>query len=118
LWSILEEDVRRSPKLLGEWDSSIDPPLSLLDSAAADPDPAGGTPTGSGSSGSTATASEMPPADPNPVGGTVTGDGSSGSTRTASEAPANAQPDSTPTRRGYVTKSGGGGGIIERPSGL
>jgi hypothetical protein len=105
LWSILADDVRHSPKLLGEWSSAIDPPLSLLDAVAADPipaQPADPIPVG-----------ETPVGD-TPVGDTPTGDGSSASTEAASAAPANEQPDSAPPRRGFVTKSdGGGGGIIE-----
>ncbi len=52
-WSILADDVRRSPKLLGVWGGALDPPLSLLDEVAADPTPVGDTSTGDGSSGST-----------------------------------------------------------------
>jgi hypothetical protein len=107
LWSILADDLRRSPKLLGEWYTTIEPPLSLLAEVAADPNPA--TP---------ADPNPATPADPNPAGGTSPGAGSSASTAAAPEPPAGAQPDPTPARRGYVTKSagGGGGGIIEPPS--
>ena len=49
-WSILADDVRHSPKLLGMWGGALDPPLSLLDEVAADPnpvaDPVGDTSTG------------------------------------------------------------------------
>jgi hypothetical protein len=59
-WSILADDVRRSPNLLGVWDGVLDPPLSLLDEVAADPTPVGDTSTGNGSSASPAAASEAP----------------------------------------------------------
>ena len=124
-WSILADDVRRNTKLLGEWDSALDPPLSLLNAVAADPKPA---PPGDPNPATPARPKPAPLADPNPasfadphpastadpnpvgdtptaVEDTPTGSGSSGSTNAASEAPANAQPDSTPARQSAVTKS-------------
>jgi hypothetical protein len=86
-WSILADDVRRNPKLLGEWDGALDPPLSLLDQAPAEPAPLGEASSGDGSSSSTAATSEEPAAAPTGGGDMTSSGGGSGGSFEAPSSP-------------------------------
>jgi len=102
-WAILDDDVRRSPAVIGEWQNPIEPNLAEL---RGRPRP-GGDPLAT------------PPAEPPPAqGGGPSGSPAPGASGSGGSAPARAGAPEAPRTGGFVTRSSGqgGGGVVEPPS--
>jgi hypothetical protein len=114
LWTILDDDVRRHPAVIGEWLGPIDPKLAQLrNRPAPDREQAAAPPPAQAPNAPPPTPA--PPAAPPAESPPTTGAG--GASPPGPDAPAPAT--DTPRPRGSVTSSrggGGAGGVIEPPS--